>query len=67
MGLVTTAIATPFIIALRRVSWIHQVFVTGSGLLGFGFGIFLAFQIGIVDHLFGIARQLSRAAVYPSG
>jgi hypothetical protein len=25
--------------------------VTGSGLLSFGFGLFLAYQIGIVDRL----------------
>ncbi|MGH7924188.1 MAG: high-affinity nickel-transport family protein [Candidatus Binatus sp.] len=55
MGLITTAIATPFMVASRRASWIHQGLVTGSGLLSFGFGLFLAYQIGIVDHLFGIA------------
>ena len=53
MGLITTAIATPFGIAAQRMSWIHQGLVTGSGLLSFGFGLFLAYQLGIVDHLFG--------------
>ncbi len=55
MGLITTAIATPFMVASRRASWIHQGLVTGSGLLSFGFGLFLAYQIGIVDHLFSSA------------
>ena len=55
MGLITTAIATPFMVASRRASWIHQGLVTGSGLLSFGFGLFLAYQIGIVDHLFSTA------------
>ncbi len=55
MGLITVAIATPFVVASRRVSWLHQGLVTGSGLLSFGFGLFLAYQIGIVDHLFGTA------------
>lgn len=55
MGLITAAIATPFVVASRKVSWLHQGLVTGSGLLSFGFGLFLAYQIGIVDHLFGIA------------
>jgi ABC-type nickel/cobalt efflux system permease component RcnA len=55
MGLITTAIATPFMLVSRRASWIHQTLVTGSGLLSFGFGLFLAYQIGIVDHLFSIA------------
>jgi hypothetical protein len=53
MGLITTAIATPFLIASRRVSWLHQGFITSSGLLSFGFGLFLAYQLGVVDHLFG--------------
>jgi high-affinity nickel-transport protein len=54
MGLITTAIATPFGIAAQRMSWIHQGLVTGSGLLSFGFGLFLAYQLGIVDHLFDL-------------
>jgi high-affinity nickel-transport protein len=54
MGLITTAIATPFAVAAQRMSWMHQGLITGSGLLSFGFGLFLAYQLGIVDHLFGI-------------
>jgi hypothetical protein len=49
------AIATPFVVASRKVSWLHQGLVTGSGLLSFGFGLLLAYQIGVVDHLFGTA------------
>jgi high-affinity nickel-transport protein len=52
MGLITTAIATPFMVVSRQASWIRQTLVTGSGLLSFGFGLFLAYQIGIVDRLF---------------
>ena len=55
MGLITTAIATPFVVASQRVSWLHNGLVTGSGLLSFGFGLFLAYQIGVVDQLFGSA------------
>src|SRR4029077_14166524 len=55
MGLITIAIATPFMVVSRRASWIRQTLVTGSGLLSFGFGLFLAYQIGIVDHLFSAA------------
>jgi hypothetical protein len=55
MALITTAIATPFIVVSRRASWIRQTLVTGSGLLSFGFGLFLAYQIGIVDRLFSAA------------
>jgi hypothetical protein len=55
MGLITTAIATPFMAVSRQASWIRQTLVTGSGLLSFGFGLFLAYQIGIADHLFSAA------------
>jgi hypothetical protein len=55
MGLITTAIATPFAVAAQRMSWMHHSLVTGSGLLSFGFGLFLAYQLGVVDHLFGSA------------
>ena len=47
--------ATPLMVMSRRASWIRQGLVTGSGLLSFGFGLFLAYQIGIVDHLFSTA------------
>ena len=55
MGLITTAIATPFMVISPRASRLHQGLLTGSGLLSFGFGLFLAYQIGIVDHLFSAA------------
>ena len=55
MGLITTAIATPFMVVSRQASWIRQTLVTGSGLLSFSFGLFLAYQIGIVDRLFSTA------------
>ncbi len=55
MALITTAIATPFMVVSRQASWIRQTLVTGSGLLSFGFGLFLAYQIGIVDRLFSAA------------
>ncbi|MGO9452814.1 MAG: high-affinity nickel-transport family protein [Candidatus Binataceae bacterium] len=53
MAMVTTVIATPFLVAAKRMLWLHQGLVTGSGLLSFGFGLFLAYQLGVVDHLFG--------------
>jgi hypothetical protein len=55
MGLVTTAIAAPFIVASRRLSWLHEGFVTSAGLLSFCFGLLLAYQIGVVDGLFSSA------------
>lgn len=55
MALITTVLATPFIVASRRAWGIHKWLVTGSGLLSLGFGLFLAYQIGVVDHLFAAA------------
>ncbi|MBF6570800.1 MAG: high-affinity nickel-transport family protein [Candidatus Binataceae bacterium] len=54
MGIITTAIGAPFIFASRRISNLHQTLVMGSGLLSFCFGLFLAYQIGVIDQLFGI-------------
>jgi high-affinity nickel-transport protein len=53
MGIITTAIATPFMLAAERMLWINQGLVTSSGLLSFAFGLFLAYRLGIVDRLFG--------------
>src|ERR1700722_12406966 len=55
MGLITTAIAAPFMMASRQVSWFHQGFVTSAGLISLGFGMFLVYQIGVVDRLFSSA------------
>lgn len=55
MALITTAIGAPFMFASQRMRRAHQMLVVGSGLLSVGFGFFLAWQIGITDHLFGIA------------
>ena len=54
MAMITTAIGMPFMIASRRMTRVHQMLVMGSGLLSVGFGLFLAWQIGISDHLFGV-------------
>jgi high-affinity nickel permease len=55
MGLITTAIAAPFMLTAERMVRMHQSLVASSGLLSFGFGLFLAYQLGISDHLFGAA------------
>ena len=55
MGLITTAIAAPLIVASSRMSSLHQRLVTGSGLLSFGFGLFLAYRVGVVGRLFDAA------------
>ena len=55
MAILTTAIATPFLVAARRLEWLHRGLVAGSGMLSFGFGLTLAYRIGYVDQLFGAA------------
>lgn len=53
MTLITTAIGAPFIYASNRIANLNHSLAFASGLLSFGFGLFLAFQIGVVDGLFG--------------
>ncbi len=55
MTLITTAIGVPTVLAGRRLANFNRTLAATSGLLSFGFGIFLAYQIGIVDGLFAIA------------
>jgi high-affinity nickel-transport protein len=57
MALITMVIAAPITIAAGRLAWMHQGLVMGSGLLSFGFGLFLTYQLGVVDHLFGGAPR----------
>jgi ABC-type nickel/cobalt efflux system permease component RcnA len=52
MMLITTAIALPFALAAGAMARLNRAFAIGSGLLSFGFGLVLVYQIGIVDGLF---------------
>jgi high-affinity nickel permease len=52
MAVLTTIIGLPFWIAGARSAQINRVLTIASGLLSLGFGIYLAYQIGIVDGLF---------------
>jgi len=52
MMLITTAIGLPYAFAARRTARTHRALAIGSGLLSFGFGLMLAYQIGFVDGLF---------------
>ncbi len=51
MILITTAIRVPLVAAAGRAASFNRALALGSGLLSFGFGAFLAYQIGIVDGL----------------
>ncbi len=52
MMLITTVIAMPFAFTVRKFSGWNRGMVVASGLLSLGFGLFLSYQIGLVDGLF---------------
>lgn len=51
MILITTALGVPLIVAAERAAGFNRALAVGSGLLSFGFGMFLAYQIGFADGL----------------
>ena len=48
----TTLIGLPFLVSRARSERINRWLTIGSGVLSLAFGIYLAYQIGIVDGLF---------------
>ena len=52
MALITTAIGLPVSLTATRLGGLNHALLVGAGLLSLGFGLFLAYQIGIVDGLF---------------
>jgi len=52
MMLITGAIAVPVAYTARRFERVNRWLATASGVLSLAFGLFLAYQIGIVDGLF---------------
>jgi len=52
MMLITAAISLPFSFAGYKFAWLNKGLILGSGLLSLGFGVFVCYQIGIVDGLF---------------
>ena len=53
MMLITSAIALPFTYTLKHFSRLNQVLAAASGTISLSFGLFLFYQIGILDGLFG--------------
>jgi ABC-type nickel/cobalt efflux system permease component RcnA len=53
MMLITAVIAIPFVYTAQRFSNWNRGMAVASGLLSLGFGLFLSYQIGFVDGLFG--------------
>jgi high-affinity nickel-transport protein len=52
MMLITTAVGAPFVLAAEHLAGVHRRLSVAAGLLSFGFGIFLAYQIGTDGQLF---------------
>jgi ABC-type nickel/cobalt efflux system permease component RcnA len=52
MMVITALIALPVAYSERRVSSLNRGLRVASGLISLGFGLFLAYQIGVVDGLF---------------
>jgi hypothetical protein len=52
MMLTTAAISLPFSFAGYRFAWLNKSLIVGSGVLSLTFGLFVCYQIGIVDGLF---------------
>jgi high-affinity nickel permease len=54
MALLTTVIGVPFIASRARAQSINRWLTMGAGTLSLGFGLYLAYEIGIVEGLFGM-------------
>ena len=52
MMLITVAIALPFSFAGYRFAWLNKSLVVGSGVLSLAFGLFLCYQIAVINGLF---------------
>jgi high-affinity nickel-transport protein len=52
MMLVTAAVAVPFAATAGRFAWLNRHLATASGALSLAFGVWMAYQIGVVDGLF---------------
>jgi ABC-type nickel/cobalt efflux system permease component RcnA len=52
MAVLTTVIGLPFLVSRTRSERINRWLTIGSGVLSLAFGIYLVYQIGIVDGLF---------------
>jgi high-affinity nickel permease len=52
MMLITAAISLPFSFAGYRFAWLNRGLIVGSGLLSLAFGLYVCYQIGLVDGLY---------------
>ena len=49
----------PFTVTARRFAWLNRHLATVSGMLSVAFGLWLAYQIGVVDGLFSASPHWS--------
>ncbi len=54
MALITALIAVPFARGTPRFARLNRGLRVASGMISLGFGLFLAYRIGVVDGLFGL-------------
>ena len=59
MMLITAAVAVPFAVTAHRFAWLNRHLATASGVLSLAFGLWMAYQIGVVDGLFSAAPHWS--------
>jgi high-affinity nickel-transport protein len=59
MMVVTAAVAVPFAVTAGRFAWLNRHLATASGVLSLAFGLWMAYQIGVVDGLFSAAPRWS--------
>lgn len=59
MMLITAAVAVPFAVTARRFAGLNRHLATASGVLSLAFGLWMAYQIGVVDGLFSAAPHWS--------
>ena len=59
MMLITAVIALPFAYSAARSALVHRYLGLAAGVLSLGVGLFLAYQIGLVDGLFTLNPQWS--------
>ena len=58
-GTATAAVAVPFALTAGRFAWLNRHLATASGVLSLGVGLWMAYQIGVVDGLFGAVPHWS--------
>jgi high-affinity nickel-transport protein len=59
MMLITAAVAVPFAVTAHRFARLNRHLATASGLLSLAFGLWMAYQIGVVDGLFSAVPHWS--------